>query len=66
MLQYAVVYYEKDGNEVYQFRVQADIVTVPDHEILQVSTRDCDVTAVNDTILLAGEPGGEQAPQAGT
>ncbi|KAG8225411.1 hypothetical protein J437_LFUL004611 [Ladona fulva] len=32
---HAVVYYEKDGDEVYQFRVQADIVTVPDNEILQ-------------------------------
>ncbi|XP_046401340.1 phosphatidylinositol 3-kinase catalytic subunit type 3 [Ischnura elegans] len=31
----SVVYYEKDGDEVYQFRVQADIVTVPDNEILQ-------------------------------
>jgi phosphatidylinositol 3-kinase len=38
VLQYAVVYYEKDGDDVYQFRVQADIVTVPDHEILQVCT----------------------------
>lgn len=32
---HSVVYYEKDGDEVYQFRVQADIVTVPDNEILQ-------------------------------
>nr|CAD7591205.1 unnamed protein product [Timema genevievae] len=32
---HAVVFYEQDGDEVYQFRVNADIVTVPDHEILQ-------------------------------
>lgn len=31
-----VVYFEQDGDEVYQFRAQADIVTVPDHEILKV------------------------------
>ncbi|CAB3384337.1 Hypothetical predicted protein [Cloeon dipterum] len=31
---YAMVYYEKDGDGIYQFRVQADIVTVPDSEIL--------------------------------
>lgn len=30
-----VVYYEQDGDEVYQFRAQADIVTVPDQEILK-------------------------------
>lgn len=35
--QHAVVYYEQDGDEMYQFRAQADIVTVPDCEILQVS-----------------------------
>ncbi|CAG2064852.1 unnamed protein product [Timema podura] len=34
---HAVVFYEQDGDEVYQFRVNADIVTVPDHEILQVN-----------------------------
>ncbi|XP_049792140.1 phosphatidylinositol 3-kinase catalytic subunit type 3 isoform X1 [Schistocerca nitens] len=32
---HSVVYYEQDGDEVYQFRAQADIVTVPDNEILQ-------------------------------
>ncbi|CAB3253983.1 unnamed protein product, partial [Arctia plantaginis] len=32
---HAVVYYEEDGDEVYQFKAQADIVTVPDYEILQ-------------------------------
>lgn len=32
-----IVYFEQDGEEVYQFRVQPDIVTVPDHEILKVS-----------------------------
>ncbi|XP_044740515.1 phosphatidylinositol 3-kinase catalytic subunit type 3 isoform X7 [Chrysoperla carnea] len=30
-----VVYYEPDGDEIYQFRSQADMVTVPDPEILQ-------------------------------
>ncbi|GBP18681.1 Phosphatidylinositol 3-kinase catalytic subunit type 3 [Eumeta japonica] len=34
-INHAVVYYEQDGDEMYQFRAQADIVTVPDHEILQ-------------------------------
>lgn len=32
---HSVVYYEQDGDEVYQFRAQADLVRVPDHEILQ-------------------------------
>lgn len=32
-----IVYFEQDGDEVYQFRVQADIVTIPDQEILKVS-----------------------------
>ncbi|XP_045501479.1 phosphatidylinositol 3-kinase catalytic subunit type 3 [Colias croceus] len=32
---HAVVYYEQDGDEMYQFRAQAEIVTVPDYEILQ-------------------------------
>ncbi|XP_063232536.1 phosphatidylinositol 3-kinase catalytic subunit type 3 [Bacillus rossius redtenbacheri] len=32
---HAVVFYEQDGDEAYQFRVNADIVTVPDNEILQ-------------------------------
>ncbi|KAJ2938471.1 hypothetical protein O0L34_g12916 [Tuta absoluta] len=32
---HAVVYYEQDGDEMYQFKAQADIVTVPDYEILQ-------------------------------
>ncbi|KAF9424540.1 hypothetical protein HW555_000351 [Spodoptera exigua] len=32
---HAIVYYEQDGDEMYQFRAQADIVTVPDYEILQ-------------------------------
>lgn len=35
-IDHAVVYYEQDGDEVYQFRAQAEIVTVPDYEILQV------------------------------
>ncbi|CAH2087289.1 unnamed protein product [Euphydryas editha] len=34
-INHAVVYYEQDGDEMYQFRAQADIVTVPDYEILQ-------------------------------
>lgn len=34
-IDHAVVYYEQDGDEMYQFRAQADIVTVPDYEILQ-------------------------------
>ncbi|KAH9638283.1 hypothetical protein HF086_003081 [Spodoptera exigua] len=33
---HAIVYYEQDGDEMYQFRAQADIVTVPDYEILQI------------------------------
>ncbi|GLG95013.1 Serine/threonine-protein kinase Tor [Gryllus bimaculatus] len=32
---YSVVYFEQDGDEIYPFRAQADIVTVPDCEILQ-------------------------------
>lgn len=31
-----IVYFEQDGEEIYQFRAQADIVTVPDQEILKV------------------------------
>lgn len=34
-----VVYFEQDGDEVYQFRAQADVVTVPDQEILKVSRK---------------------------
>ncbi|XP_045775487.1 phosphatidylinositol 3-kinase catalytic subunit type 3 [Maniola jurtina] len=34
-IDHAVVYYEQDGDEMYQFRSQAEIVTVPDYEILQ-------------------------------
>ncbi|XP_045514091.1 phosphatidylinositol 3-kinase catalytic subunit type 3 isoform X2 [Pieris brassicae] len=34
-IDHAVVYYEQDGDEMYQFRAQAEIVTVPDYEILQ-------------------------------
>ncbi|XP_068622443.1 phosphatidylinositol 3-kinase catalytic subunit type 3 [Battus philenor] len=34
-INHAVVYYEQDGDEMYQFRAQAEIVTVPDYEILQ-------------------------------
>ncbi|XP_017786866.1 PREDICTED: phosphatidylinositol 3-kinase catalytic subunit type 3 isoform X2 [Nicrophorus vespilloides] len=30
-----IVYFEQDGDEVYQFRAQPDIVTVPDQEILK-------------------------------
>lgn len=41
--QHAVVYYEQDGDEMYQFRAQADIVTVPDCEILQVSYLDLSI-----------------------
>ncbi|XP_014257170.1 phosphatidylinositol 3-kinase catalytic subunit type 3 [Cimex lectularius] len=32
---HSIVWYEQDGDEVYQFRSQADMVTVPDPEILQ-------------------------------
>ncbi|KAL0278800.1 UNVERIFIED_CONTAM: hypothetical protein PYX00_000504 [Menopon gallinae] len=32
---YSVVYYEHDGDEVYPFKPQADIVTIPDNEVLQ-------------------------------
>ncbi|XP_073996112.1 phosphatidylinositol 3-kinase 59F [Rhodnius prolixus] len=32
---HSVVWYEQDGDEVYQFRAQADMVIVPDPEILQ-------------------------------
>lgn len=32
---YAIVYYEKDGDEVVQHRLQPDVVTLPDFEILQ-------------------------------
>lgn len=32
-VQHSVVYFEQNGDEVYQFRAQADIVTVPDPEI---------------------------------
>ncbi|CAH2258733.1 jg5410 [Pararge aegeria aegeria] len=35
-IDHAVVYYEQDGDEMYQFRAQAEIVTVPDYEILQL------------------------------
>lgn len=34
-INHAIVYYEQDGDEMYQFRAQAEIVTVPDYEILQ-------------------------------
>ncbi|KAF4518926.1 hypothetical protein B566_EDAN006765 [Ephemera danica] len=34
-VKYDMVYYGKDGNDFYNFRTQADIVTVPDYEILQ-------------------------------
>lgn len=30
------MYYEKDGDEVFQHRLQPDVVTLPDYEILQV------------------------------
>lgn len=33
---HSVVYFEQNGDEVYHFRAQADIVTVPDHEIHEV------------------------------
>lgn len=36
LLQYSIVYYEKDGDEVFQHRLQPDVVTLPDYEILQV------------------------------
>jgi hypothetical protein len=35
-LQHSIVFYEQDGDEAHQFRRQADLVRVPDHEILQV------------------------------
>lgn len=35
-LQHSIVYYEQDGDDIYQFRVQTDLVSVPDSEILQV------------------------------
>ncbi|KAJ9577732.1 hypothetical protein L9F63_005725, partial [Diploptera punctata] len=31
----SVVFFEQDGDEVYQFRAHGDLVRVPDHEILQ-------------------------------
>lgn len=34
-LQHSVIYYEHDGDEVYPFKPQADIVTIPDYEVLQ-------------------------------
>lgn len=34
-INHAVVYYEQDGDEMYQFRAQAELVTVPDCEILK-------------------------------
>ncbi|XP_041980818.1 phosphatidylinositol 3-kinase catalytic subunit type 3 [Aricia agestis] len=34
-IEHAVVYYEQDGDEMYQFKAEAEIVTVPDYEILQ-------------------------------
>lgn len=34
---HSVVYFEQNGDEVYHFRAQADIVTVPDHEIHEVN-----------------------------
>lgn len=36
-VQHYIVYFEQDGEEIYQFRAQADIVTVPDQEILKVA-----------------------------
>ncbi|KAJ1532268.1 hypothetical protein ONE63_000884 [Megalurothrips usitatus] len=33
--QFSVVYYEPDGDSMYPFQTQPEIVTVPDHEILQ-------------------------------
>ncbi|EZA60206.1 Phosphatidylinositol 3-kinase catalytic subunit type [Ooceraea biroi] len=32
---YSIVYYEKDGDEVFQHRSQSDVVKLPDYEILQ-------------------------------
>lgn len=37
IFQHSVVFYEQDGDELYQFRAHADIVVLPDPEILQVS-----------------------------
>ena len=31
-----IIYFEKNGDKIYQFRAQVEIVTVPDYEILQV------------------------------
>jgi hypothetical protein len=35
-LQHSVVFYEQDGDDMYHFRSQGDLVRVPDPEILQV------------------------------
>ena len=35
--QHSVVYYEPDGDNMFPFRSQPEIVTVPDHEILEVT-----------------------------
>lgn len=32
---HSIVWFEQDGDEVYQFRAQSEMVTVPDPEILQ-------------------------------
>lgn len=32
-LEYSVVYFEKDGEEVYQYRTQAELVTIPEPEM---------------------------------
>ncbi|KAK6643525.1 Phosphatidylinositol 3-kinase catalytic subunit type 3 [Polyplax serrata] len=32
---HSIVYYEHDGDDVYMFKPQADIVMIPDHEVLQ-------------------------------
>ncbi|VVC86854.1 unnamed protein product [Leptidea sinapis] len=34
-ISHAVVYYEQDGDEMFQFRAQGEVVTVPDYEIMQ-------------------------------
>uniref|UniRef100_T1JEU2 Phosphatidylinositol 3-kinase catalytic subunit type 3 n=1 Tax=Strigamia maritima TaxID=126957 RepID=T1JEU2_STRMM len=34
-VEYTVVYYEKDGDRIDQFQNQADLVPIPEHELLQ-------------------------------
>lgn len=52
LLQYSIVYYEKDGDEVFQHRLQPDVVTLPDYEILQVNIRFYEIKWIYITLLL--------------